>query len=960
MKRCKSLIFIVLSSLIAPIACPTVRAQGATINYYISPSGSDSNPCSLSLPCLTIAHTQTVVQAAIPPGATLGSYYFTITPTANSNNDLYYDLSLAPAGFWSHVRSDCGDIRVTSQDGVTQVPREISACNPTAHTGALYLGTASGTATAYRIYYGDSSALEPAAGSAYGKYNVWESAATLVAHMEDAVDSTKNQHTLVNHNISSVSAQIGHGYGFNGSTSYIDLVNSATPLLPATTAWTVIGWVNLSTQLSEADILGQYIGTGGNGRSLIRAQGAGPYTLELFLGSATGYSTKSFDTTATIAAGGWHQFAVRRNGGSYTIYLDAGTPALFSEADGRSLLQTGNTIGARTDSTTNYLPVAELFTGALDELRVYNRPVPYSEIAVMYANQNAPGSFWTTGAEIPLSSPCVTVFLRGGTYTQTTGLTFGAVDSGSSTACRVTWQAYPGETPIISGGRPISGWSLYSGSIYRAYVGTSWDFLQLYVNGLHMQRARGPSNPSGWTRTATGYTAPSSMSAWGNPTAGVIVNLGSWSIGKGHPQIISGNTITMSSTFWTNQQSILTDYSVNSTPSWIENFYELMAPNSWYLNRSTGYLYLWLSGGSPNDATVVAPVTNGLLTISNARHIQFGTPTNPLVLAYSNWTAPDDVDMGYLEEISGNYWASTYSDLRTVPGAITVDASQDIVFSGNQFSHMGSRDILLKGATSGVIIADNRFDDNAGGAIQVGTVGAIGTPVVQERSPVIAYNRISSGNAFDYRGDGAIFVAAASNPQVYQNEIVGTPWAPIVMGFGWDTRLYETNGVVSNNFIDAPCIGPLPLGSDCGDVYTDGLQSVSGGYSDGLLISENYMRGAGPFGLYPDIGSDWSTWTHNVVQGTWSYWLHIGWSNISNLRATSNFTDNAGLWNIGTNVTISDTQLISGGSQPFGTPQQAVICGAGVPGATACTAPTLWPRWQTGVGATWSNLQIGP
>jgi hypothetical protein len=31
-----------------------------------------------------------------------------------------------------------------------------------------------------------------------------------------------------------------------------------------------------------------------------------------------------------------------------------------------------------------------------------------------------------------------------------------------------------------------------------------------------------------------------------------------------------------------------------------------------------------------------------------------------------------------------------------------------------------------------------------------------------------------------------------------------------------------------------------------------------------------------------------------------------------------------------------------------------------VPGSTACTTPTLWPTWQSGVGATWSRPQIGP
>ena len=45
-----------------------------------------------------------------------------------------------------------------------------------------------------------------------------------------------------------------------------------------------------------------------------------------------------------------------------------------------------------------------------------------------------------------------TVWMRGGTYTLATGLSFGAADSGTATN-PVAWQSYPGESAIISGGQ---------------------------------------------------------------------------------------------------------------------------------------------------------------------------------------------------------------------------------------------------------------------------------------------------------------------------------------------------------------------------------------------------------------------------------------------------------------------------------------------------------------------------
>ena len=48
----------------------------------------------------------------------------------------------------------------------------------------------------------------------------------------------------------------------------------------------------------------------------------------------------------------------------------------------------------------------------------------------------------------------VVVYLRGGTYTVTSTLTFGTADSGQN-GHYVKYLAYPGERPIVTGGQPI-------------------------------------------------------------------------------------------------------------------------------------------------------------------------------------------------------------------------------------------------------------------------------------------------------------------------------------------------------------------------------------------------------------------------------------------------------------------------------------------------------------------------
>ena len=59
----------------------------------------------------------------------------------------------------------------------------------------------------------------------------------------------------------------------------------------------------------------------------------------------------------------------------------------------------------------------------------------------------------------------VTVLVRGGAYYLDDTLVFEQQDSGTK-ECPVTYMAYPGEKPVISGGRKITGpWKAYKGEI---------------------------------------------------------------------------------------------------------------------------------------------------------------------------------------------------------------------------------------------------------------------------------------------------------------------------------------------------------------------------------------------------------------------------------------------------------------------------------------------------------------
>ena len=101
----------------------------------------------------------------------------------------------------------------------------------------------------------------------------------------------------------------------------------------------------------------------------------------------------------------------------------------------------------------------------------------------------------------------VEIQVRAGTYHMDQPLRLSGGDSGTD-QFPVTYMAYPGEAPVLSGGRPITDWQPYKDKIVCAKLPETrkgyWWFRQLFCNGKRMIRARypkyDPKNPrySGW------------------------------------------------------------------------------------------------------------------------------------------------------------------------------------------------------------------------------------------------------------------------------------------------------------------------------------------------------------------------------------------------------------------------------------------------------------------------------
>src|SRR5262245_44150466 len=80
-----------------------------------------------------------------------------------------------------------------------------------------------------------------------------------------------------------------------------------------------------------------------------------------------------------------------------------------------------------------------------------------------------------------------TCLIRTGTYRETVRPS----QSGSASA-PITFQAYPGDTVTLTGADPVGGWTVYSGSIYKAPL--SGTVNQVFVDGQMMTWARWPND----------------------------------------------------------------------------------------------------------------------------------------------------------------------------------------------------------------------------------------------------------------------------------------------------------------------------------------------------------------------------------------------------------------------------------------------------------------------------------
>ncbi|HYG35691.1 MAG TPA: hypothetical protein VEC99_12945, partial [Clostridia bacterium] len=214
----------------------------------------------------------------------------------------------------------------------------------------------------------------------------------------------------------------------------------------------------------------------------------------------------------------------------------------------------------------------------------------------------------------------VTVLLRKGTYDLAEPVVFEPADSGSSKS-PVTYAAAPGEQPVLSGGRRITGWRKHNEKLWVADLpevnSGAWRFNQLYVNGELRPRARTPNKgfyivagcPEGTPKTVNYHKdcqsfefKPGDIRAdWTNLQDVEVIVYHFWT--DSHLPIKSVDATSNLVTFVHKAGKVFTDdFTENGARYVVENVFEALdEPGEWYLNRRTGSLYYMPKPGEEMD-----------------------------------------------------------------------------------------------------------------------------------------------------------------------------------------------------------------------------------------------------------------------------------------------------------------------------------------------------------------------
>ncbi len=470
----------------------------------------------------------------------------------------------------------------------------------------------------------------------------------------------------------------------------------------------------------------------------------------------------------------------------------------------------------------------------------------------------------------------VTVALRGGVYNLTEPFRLSPEDSGTA-QCGVTYSAYAGERPVLSGGRLIAGWVKDKGELWAADVPGvregKWRFRQLFVNGRRARRARSPNEgyfrvdglvdaePRPWNKGLDRFRFKAGdLKAWPNPNDIEVVVFHSWNTSR----------VRIASVDETARIVTFTGPTIFRPMGWdpnqryyVENVFEALdSPGEWCLDPQAGKVYYRpLPGEDMARAHVVAPALEQLLLFD-------GTSAAPvshvrirgLSFQHADWTLPEK---GY-----GDPQAAV-----TIPAVVSWQWALNCSFEQCEIAHIGTYAVWLGRGCKFNLIAQNHLHDLGAGGIRIGEDKMAAEDAAEASQNTIRNNYIHDGGHVYAAGVG-VWVAQSGRNTISHNEIHDLDYSGMSIGWNWSDAPNRTKAnIVEYNYIHHVLRGAL---SDGGGIYT--LGSQPGAVLRGNVIHDVFAYEQPPlgWGIYLDQDSNGIRIENNLCYNTHSGGIMLG------------------------------------------------------------------------------------
>ena len=484
----------------------------------------------------------------------------------------------------------------------------------------------------------------------------------------------------------------------------------------------------------------------------------------------------------------------------------------------------------------------------------------------------------------------IVVYLREGTYQLNSTVNFDERDGGKD-GHYVRYKAYKGEMPLITGGMPVTGWTIHdeTNNIWKA-EGVEGRFRQLYVNGKKAVRACFPNAIASDEKGAGTFdhdfvrlTKVDSTGRAFDVSADYVKNIKNIEDVEIHLMIawaesilrlekaeVNGGTAKLipkdperTKLFHRAYPMLGTAFTSNPPRQqvfYLENSYDLLdAAGEWYLDEKEHVLYYKpRSGENMGNANVVAPRFNTLFNVlgkdtkNKVGYMSF----EGLIFAHSNYTRPSEE--GFLDLQAANFNVDVLADpgrgnweklnsnkflLWRPDAGFRVENAHHLLVKNCTFTQMAATGLDFVSGTNDDVIEGNVFYEIGAAGIMLGKFYQDSTTEIHipynpsDKDEISTRDTIRNNLVTNVTNEhqGAVGIGAGYPRYVVieNNEISYTYYSGISVGFGWT----KSETAMTNNHINKNNIHHISrLLCDSGPIYTLSNQGT------GSEIKENYLH----------------------------------------------------------------------------------------------------------------------